>query len=191
MRVAECGRGHDCGDDVEIERLFGAARLAYFTPVREYPPLGDRKSVMVLSLCGLTVTVVCLFWKELEAMLAARALERSLVFSVLLQWLACVLMAAGHAFRALVRPIPPMGRCTAYFRTIAATSLDDYCTVLHELSHVAAMREMLNYNYSIAVLSAEKFRLLGASVVYLCLALGFWMLLMVLIASRTADFWAA
>jgi hypothetical protein len=184
-------RGRERYDDGEVERLFGPARLAYFTPVREYPPLGDRKSVMVLSLCGLTVTVVCLFWKELEAVLAAATPQRWLVFSVLLAWLACVVLAAESSFKALVQPIPPMGRCTAYFRTIAATSLDDYCTVLHELSHVAAMREMLNYNYSIAVLSAEKFRLLGASVVYLCLALGFWMLLMVLIASRTAHFWAA
>jgi hypothetical protein len=190
MSDHEAVRDRERYDDDETERLLGPARLAYFTPVREYPPLGDRKSVMVLSLCGLTVTVVCLFWKELEAMLAAAPRERWLVFSVLLAWLTCVLLAAGSSFRALVQPIPPMGRCTAYFRTIAATSLDDYRAALHGLSHRAAMREMLNYNHSIAVLSAEKFRLIGASVSYLCLALGFWMLLMILIASRTAHFWA-
>jgi hypothetical protein len=182
-------RIHTEGDDAEIARLFGPARLAYFTPVREYPPLGDRKSVMILSLCGLMVTVTCLFLKDIASMFGGGAAERSALLLVGVPWLASVLLGAGYGFQALVRPIPPMGACTAFYRTIAAGSLADYRRVLDALSHDEAMRAILNYNYSIAVLSTEKFRLIRKSIAYLCLALAFWMLLMILIASRTAPFW--
>jgi hypothetical protein len=178
-------------DDAETARLLGPARLAYFTPVREYPPLGDRKSVMILSLCGLMVTVTCLFQKDIVALLAGSAAERLAVVLVGASWLASVLLAAGFGFQALVRPIPAMGACTAFYKTIAARSLADYRRALGALSHGDAMRDILHYNYSIAVLSTEKFRLIRKSVVCLCLAIALWMMLMILIASRTARFWAA
>jgi hypothetical protein len=178
-------------DDAEVARLLGPARLAYFTPVREYPPLSDWKSVMILSLCGLMVTVTCLFLNDIESMLASGRGARTVLLLVGVSWLASILLGAGYGFRALVQPFPPMGACTAFYKTIAARSLEEYCAILHTLSHDAAMRDILNYNYSIAVLSTEKFRLIRKSVVCLCMALALWMLLMILIASRMAPFWRA
>ena len=49
------------------------------------------------------------------------------------------------------------------------------------------MRDILNYNYSIAVLSEEKFRLIRKSVLCLCLALPLWMLLMLMISLRAVK----
>jgi hypothetical protein len=184
-------RNHNESDDAEIARLLGPARLAYFTPVREYPPLGDRKSVMILSLCGLMVMVTCLFQKDIVSMLAGGAAARFVVLLVGFSWLASVLLAAGYGFQALVRPIPAMGACTAFYKTIAAGSLADYHRILGALSHDDAMRAILNYNYSIAVLSAEKFRLIRKAIIYLCMTIALWMLLMILIASRTSPLWTA
>ena len=44
----------------------GAARLAFFTPVREYPPLADRKASVLLAANGLMVTVLLTFSGAIE-----------------------------------------------------------------------------------------------------------------------------
>ena len=80
-----------------------------------------------------------------------------------------------------------MGDCVAFYQNIAAMSLGSYRQDLGKLSHRSAMRDILNYNYSIAVLSEEKFRLIRKSVLCLCLALPLWMLLMLIISLRMVN----
>ena len=74
-------QGAGVEDDREVERLLGPARLAYFTPVREYPPLGDRKSLTMLTLNGLMMTVMYLFAEEIHAVLHG---------NLVVKWLAIV-----------------------------------------------------------------------------------------------------
>ena len=177
-------RGAAVEDDLEVERLLGPARLAYFTPVREYPPLSDRKSVTLLTLNGLMITVMCLFAEEILDVLQGNPVVKWLTVVAGLTWFSLLMIGACYAFLALTRPIPPMGDCVAFYKNIAATSLGSYRQNLERLSHRSAMRDILNYNYSIAVLSEEKFRLIRKSVLCLCLALPLWMLLVLMISLR-------
>jgi len=177
-------RGAVVEDDPEVEGLLGPARLAYFTPVREYPPLGDRKSLSLLTLDGLMLTVMYLFTEEIHAVLQGSPVVKWPAVVVGLSWLSLLILGACYAFLALTRPIPPMGDCAAFYQNIAAASLGSYWHSLEGLSHRRALREILTYNYSIAVLSEEKFRLIRKSVLCQCLALPLWMLFMMIISLR-------
>jgi hypothetical protein len=180
-------RGIAVGDDPEVVRLLGPARLAYFTPVREYPPLGDRKALTLLTLVGLMITVMSLFAGEVHAVLQGDRVIKWMAVVVGLSWFALLILGAYYAFLALTRPIPPMGPCVAYYQDIAAMSLSTYREILEGLSHRGAMRAILTYNYSIAALSEEKFRLIRKSILCLCLALPLWMLLMLVISLRAVN----
>jgi hypothetical protein len=180
-------RGAAVADDPEVEGLLGPARLASFTPVREYPPLSDRKSVILLTLNGLMLTVMDPFAAEIPAVLQGNPVVKRLAIAAGLSWFSLLILGACYAFRALTRPIPPMGDCAAFYPNIAATSLGSYRQNLERLSHRGALRDILNYNYSIAVLSQEKFRLIRKSVLCLCPALPLWMLLMLMISLRAVN----
>lgn len=174
----------------DLAALFGAARLAYFTPVREYPPLADRKCATMLSLNGLMVTVACLFFDEIRAAMAIGSPVRYAVFLLGLMWFVVVIIGAAYAFLALSRPLIVKPYCVAHFNTIASKTAHDYKSELEELSHHDALRNILDYNYSVAVLSTEKFSLIRRSVICLCLSLTAWMLVLLLLALRAAHFWA-
>jgi hypothetical protein len=174
--------------DSETLQLLGPARLAYFTPVREYPPLGDKKAAMLLSVNAFMITVTLLFSHRMAELVhrvdplawAGRA--------VLVVWFACMLICAWNAFVALTLPIPSPDLpahepdSLAFFKNIAARRYGQYEEELRAMSHRRALRDMLHYNYSLAVLSAEKFRYIRRAVRYLCLAFGCWIFLMVALA---------
>ena len=180
-------RGAVVKDDPEVERLLGPARLAYFTPVREYPPLSDRKSLTLLNLNGLMIAVMYLFAEVVHAVLQGNPVVKWLAVVAGLSWFSLLILGACYAFLALTRPIPPMGDCAAFYKNIAAMSLGSYRQNLERHLHRSAMRDILNYNYSIAVLSEAKFRLIRKSVLCLCLALPLWMLLILMISLRAVN----
>lgn len=145
--------------------LLGALRLALCTPVREYPPLGDRKAVSILSINSLMLTVVVFFSGELTAhlhndtLLAAAESVAAVVGFAISAFAACL-----FAFRALVLPMPPMPDGLAFYKHIAARSFETYKAEVYATDDRTILRQMLDYNYTLSILSREKFRLIGQSI---------------------------
>jgi hypothetical protein len=165
-----------------IEPPSGAARLAYFTPVREYPPLADRKASILLAAYGLMVTVLFVFAGPTRAILiGSRQWAAHLMAMVLLPLSTLILCGAWYAFRALTRPIPPMPDSLAFYPHIAALSPELYRRRVKDLDQNQAVTAMLHYNYSLATLSVEKFRLVERSITCARATFELWMLLLLLI----------
>ncbi len=93
-----------------------------------------------------------------------------------------ILVGAWHAFRALTRPIPPMPASLAFYPRIAALPLDDYRERVKALDHGQAIAEMLHDNYTLAILSVAKFRLVDPPVACVRSTFELWMLLLLMIA---------
>ena len=169
--------------DPELAAVIGPARLAYYTPVHEQPTLADRKAMFVLAVSGLIATVLLFFAQPMEALVrgVAPAVSACLVLTV-----ACVgaslLGAALLAYAAYRRPMPAMPPSLALFRNVAAEPLANYINSMRALDHRRAMRDMLHYNYSVASLAAQKFRLVNRSLACLRVALPLWMLLLLVLA---------
>jgi hypothetical protein len=173
---------HPPPHDPDLAAVIGPARLAYFTPVHEQPTLADRKAMFILAVSGLIATVLLFFAQPLEALIrgVSPAVSASLV--VLLACLgASVLGAALLAYAAYRRPLPPMPPSLALFRNVAAEPLEDYVAAMRSLDHRRALRDMLHYNYSVATLAAQKFRLVNRSLACLRVALPLWMLLLLVL----------
>jgi hypothetical protein len=147
-----------------VAQPLGSARLAYFTPVREYPPLADRKSSVLLAAYGLMVTVLLTFSGPIEKIIdGTRPWAVLLLLAILLPLSILILIGAWNAFRALTRPIPPMPDSLAFYPHIARNTAEDYARRVKELDPVQSVEAMLHYNYSLATLSVEKFRLVERS----------------------------
>ncbi len=160
----------------------GAARLAYFTPVREYPPLADRKASVLLAAYGLMVTVLFVFAAPTEAiLLGPRPWAVLLMAAILLPLSGLILSGSWFAFRALTRPIPPMPESLAFYPHIAGLSPELYRERVKGLDHDRAVTAMLHYNYSLATLSVEKFRLVERSIGCARATFELWMLLLMLV----------
>lgn len=174
--------------DRETLRLLGPARLAYFTPVREYPPLGDKKASTLLSVTAVMITCVSLFSSRLEMLLHGYDFLGWFTTVVLVSWFAVLLLCGWNAYVALTLPIPipPLPdhepQSLAFYKVIAATAPEDYEREVRGMSHGRALRDILHYNYSLATLSVAKFRAIQRSVRYLCIAFSLWIALMLLIA---------
>lgn len=161
----------------------GAARLAYFTPVREYPPLADRKASFLLAAYGLMVSVLLGFSGAIEATVfeSSRAAACA-ILAVLAPLSTLILLGAWNAFHALTRPMPPMPDCLAFYPRIAALSLGDYRERVKALDHPRALAAILHYNYSLATLSVAKFRLVDRSLACARWTFELWMVLLLMIA---------
>ena len=161
--------------------ILGALRLALCTPVREYPPLGDRKAVSILTINGLKLTVALFFSGEISdqahtdtLLTAAETIAVAVGFAIS-AFAACV-----FAFRALVLPMPAMPNGLAYYKHIAARNFETYRAEVYASDDRSILRQMLDYNYTLAVLSKEKFRLLGQSI--RCSRLAFILFAVVLVS---------
>jgi Family of unknown function (DUF5706) len=167
----------------DVATLLGPARLAYFTPVREYPPLGDRKAAVLLGANGLMVSVLLFFSRPIGRIVEGpRPWEARLVVTVLTPLVVLLLLGAWYAFRALTRPIPAMPPSLAYFPDIAALTREEYRRRILALDHRRAVRDMLHYNYSLAVLSVRRFRLVERSLFCSRATFELWILLLLMIA---------
>ena len=166
----------------EIERLSGAARLAYFAPVQQYPPLADRKGSFLLTASGLLITILFLFSSALGRMMHNQNGMISMGILLLLGFLAILLLICGwNAWMSFTAPIPPMPASLANFRDIARGSIDEYSSRLREMAHAQAIRDMLNYNYSLAMQGATKFRYVQRAMGCFKVALVLWMIVVMLI----------
>jgi hypothetical protein len=166
----------------QIERLSGAARLAYFAPVQQYPPLADRKGSFLLTASGLLITILFLFSSALGRMMHNQNRMVAVAVLLLLGLLAILLLiCAWNAWMSFTAPIPPMPASAANFRDIAAESLVDYSRRLRDMDHAQAIRDMLNYNYSLAMQGATKFRYVQRAMGCFKVALVLWMVVLMLI----------
>ena len=166
----------------EIERLAGAARLAYFAPVQQYPPLADRKGSFLLTASGLLITTLFLFSSSLARIMHNQNTVVSMGILLLLGLLAILLLiCAWNAWMSFTAPNPPMPASAANFRDIARESLDDYSQRLRGMTHPQAIRDMLNYNYSLAMQGATKFRYVQRAMGCFKVALVLWMVVLMLI----------
>ncbi|HEV8604830.1 MAG TPA: hypothetical protein VGQ99_05660 [Tepidisphaeraceae bacterium] len=169
-------------DREEIARLSGAARLAYFSPVQQYPPLADRKGAFLLAASGLLVTILFLFSSAIGRMMHDQHRVVGLGILALLGLLAVLLLISGwNAWLSFVAPIPPMPESAANFRDIARGSMEEYSLRLREMGHAEAIRAMLNYNYSLAMQGATKFRYVQRAMGCFKVALVLWMVVLMLI----------
>ena len=165
-----------------VEPPPGAARLAFFTPIREYPPLADRKASVLLAAYGLMVTALLTFSGAIEEIISGpHPILAYLMTAVLLPLSALILLGAWNAFLALTRPIPPMPDSLAFYPHIASRPLDAYREGVRDLDYDAAIRAILHYNYSLATLSVAKFRLVDRSIGYARLTSKLWMLFLLMI----------
>ena len=165
-----------------IDPPLGAARLAFFTPVREYPPLADRKSSVLLAAYGLMVTVLLTFSTPIEAIVnGSRVWAVLLLLAILLPLSILILIGAWYAFRALTRPIPPMPDSLAFYPHIARNSAEEYSRRVKELDAVHSVEAILHYNYSLATLSVEKFRLVERSIACARATFEMWVVLLLII----------
>ena len=163
--------------------VLGPARLAYFTPVHEQPTLADRKAMFILGASGLMVSVLLFFSQPLHTLVRTSGSAGSkTVFAALFAVAALVLTAAVTAYYSYTRSLPAMPPTFAWFRNVAAVTLDEYSGRMLALDHPAALREMLHYNYSVASLAARKFRLVNRSIRCLRVAIPLWMVLLLVLA---------
>lgn len=163
--------------------VIGPARLAYFTPVHEQPTLADRKAMFILGASGLMVTVLLFFAHSLEELVRSAGRPASTVLAALLLCVfVTVLLAAFTAYAAYRRGLPPMPPTLAWFRNVAAETPEAYRHAMLSKDHPAALRDVLQYNYSVASLAAHKFRLVNRALIFLRIALPLWMLLLLILA---------
>ena len=166
-----------------IDTVPGGARLAYFTPVFEQPTLADRKAMFILGASGLMVTVLMFFSQSIQALAHRAGGSGTLALVVALACVvALVLTAAVTAYVAYRMPLPSMPTTLALFREVSSRGPDDYVAAMHALTHRRAMRDMLHYNYSVAIQAAGKFRLVNRAIACLRVAIPLWMTLLLVLA---------
>ena len=169
--------------DAEVRALSGPARLAFFTPAYEQQSLGDRKARFLLTACGLLATTLLFFLERIVAVLhGPHPHVGQFLIGLLAGFGVAVLVSARFAYRAFIAPTPPMPQSLAYFAHLAAKSREEYVAAMTGLSYRQAVEAMLNYNYTVAVQGAEKFRLVGKSLKWMNAAIPMWMVALVVIA---------
>lgn len=173
------------GDDAA--EFLGPARLAFFTPVREYPPLADRKAASLLTANGLLGTVAFFFDGPIGGIVDGDNVMIAWGASITLLVLRLSLLAgAWLALEALALPIPPMPDSLAFYPHIARLTPDEYRARVLAVDYAGGIRDMLHYNYSLADQANRRFRIVGRSIHCLEIAFATWaiMMAMVVLTSR-------
>lgn len=145
--------------------MLGPLRLALCTPIREYPPLADRKAVSILTINGLMLTVTVFFTGAINDQVHVDALFVAvLTIATAIAFALSAFAACIYAFRALVYPMPPTPDGLTFYRHIAQRPREEYVAEALTIDDHALLRQMLDYNYTLAVLSQVKFQLIGQSI---------------------------
>jgi hypothetical protein len=161
-----------------LASLIGPARLAFSTPVREYPPLADRKASALLAANALILSVMIFLTQSIRAAIGSSTLAAITIGTLVAVLIVLVLAGALIAYRGMVYPIPPMPRSLAYFRDVAAMERDAYRAAMAGASYRQVVRDMLDYNYSVASQCIGKFARVNRAVSLFRITVPLWMLLM-------------
>jgi len=84
----------------------------------------------------------------------------------------------------MITPLPPMPATLAFYPNIAAKSYAQYAAAMRGLTHRAAVRAALHYNYSLARQSVRKFALVRRSMICFRAATLLWMVVLVVTALK-------
>ena len=170
-------------DENEMRRIAGIARLAYFTPVHQHPPLADRKAAFLLTASGIIITVLLIFSGPIERLVRSPYwLASALLLVLLFALLGAMLIGAWYSWRAFGLRIPPMPTSHAFFNDIARESFEEYARKVKSMDHHQAVREMLHYNYSLAQQAAIKFRLVNRAFACFRIVIVLWLFLLLMIS---------
>ena len=84
------------------------------------------------------------------------------------------------AFLGLITPLPNPGGSMALWRNIASSDREAYLERMRQLTPEQALRDALNYNYSLATQAGRKYRRVQRSVACFRVAMLLWMGLVLL-----------
>src|SRR4051794_31568801 len=161
----------------------GAMRFASFTPMNDQPSLADRKATFVIGAGGLLLSTVLLFIMPLNQWVVPGFWPGLIL--VLSFCLACVMfLGIRIAYRCYTLPVPVRPANLLFFQNIAAGEHGAYAGALENVTEKTVLRDVLDYNYTMAKLGAAKYRLAGQALLCLRVAIPLWMLLLVVITLR-------
>ncbi len=168
---------------IQMRNVLGSARLGFFTPIHHQPSLADRKATFLMGATGLISTVLLMFSPNIAHLIEVRNVAVSiLVLAMLLPIMGLLIFGGWLSWKCFVLPVPKMPQSLAYFPDIARRDLAEYSAVMGAIDYQTAIRAILDYNYSISVQAAGKYRLVNRSFACFRVALVLWMLLVVVIS---------
>lgn len=161
-----------------------------YTPVREYPPLADRKAVAVLATNGLMLSVLLFFSEAIHGVVVGGedrfGIGRYVVILAVVPFAIALLIGSWAAFRALTMPMPAMPTSMAFFGDIVRLDREEYRSRVKGISYREALTDILHYNYSLAILSLAKFRRINRAIICSKTMVPLWVsILLVLTALRS------
>ena len=163
----------------------GAVRFASFTPMNDQPGMADRKASFVIGASSLLLSTMLFLVMPISQYVRPGfwpGLTLGLSFA-----LACVTgLAIRVAYRCCVLPVPPRPGNMLFFENIAAGPSARYGEALRSATARDALRDVLDYNYTMARLGVAKYRLTGRALLLLRVAIPLWMLLLIVITLRGA-----
>ena len=162
----------------------GAVRFAGFTPMNDQPGLADRKATFVIGACGLLLSTMLFFvtpLSQFEGPEFSSGMALGLMFA-----LSCVtLIAIRVAYRCYTLGAPARPGNPLFFQNIAGRELPQYGTALDAATQRDALRDVLDFNHTMARLGAAKYRLAGQALLCLRVAIPLWVMLLTVIALRS------
>jgi hypothetical protein len=195
MENADCTMSHlrlSTSDEPLDARLsdsekpsLGAVRFAAFTPMNEQPGLADRKASFVIAAGGLLVSTTLFLIMPLDQFVRpgiGPGLTLFLAFAMC--WI--TLLGIRIAYRCYTLPTPMRETNPLFFQNIAAESESAYGSSLNRATERDVIRNVLDFNYTMAKLGLEKYRLAGQALLCLRVAIPLWMLLLVVLSVRSA-----
>jgi hypothetical protein len=149
--------------------------LALGTPLREYPPLADRKAGALLTANGLILSVVVFLGGSIAELAHGSAIARWLIVAMVGALVVLVITGGCWAYTCIVTPLPSPPNSLAFFRHIASLSREQYLQTMGQIDYQRVLADVLHFNYSLAVQSARKFARVNRSVRCFQVALGLWL----------------
>ena len=163
----------------------GAQRFASFTPMNEQPALADRKATFVIAAGGLLLSTTLFFVMPLSQFVHAGFWPGlTLVLAFGMAWV--TLLGIRIAYRCYTLPTPVRETNPLFFQNIAVESESEYGSSLEAATERDALRNVLDFNYTMAKLGLEKYRLAGQALLCLRIAIPLWMILLVMLSVRSA-----
>jgi hypothetical protein len=163
--------------------MLGATRLAFYTPIRHYPPFADCKATAILAADGLMISVLILFNSSLIELLKGEPnLFWGMLAFLLVSFTVFLLIGVGCAYIALTLPIPPMPESLAFFPEIARLDYEEYRGRVIGLTHRQVVHKVLIYNHSLATLCTRKFGLVRRATTCLRVQFFLWIVLDLVVA---------
>ncbi|HEX8913520.1 MAG TPA: Pycsar system effector family protein [Humisphaera sp.] len=161
-----------------------AAAIAWRTPIQEHVMSADGKAGGVLTLLGLMFTVLARLGSTVSDVLASDSPLRWLVLGFLVAFAATAVTTVVQMFRTISPQFPPAEPSLAFFGDIARLTPDEYVRRVTALSADEALKHVLSYNHTAALILVIKFRQLNLGLRAFRVAAAIWLPLAVYLVAR-------